>query len=135
MVLFDGMELTCNTIFVMYKETKLLTVNGKALTSARIASKLSLLNVAEKLNGCNQSSVSRWEQEKLIPSLARIVALVDLYGTNKFVRLNETAVLTDFEVEELKKLRKELLYGRFYLNGKAVLTEAEIEVVMKLREG
>jgi uncharacterized protein YnzC (UPF0291/DUF896 family) len=49
--------------------------------------------------------------------------------------LNEKAVLTDFEVEELKKLRKELLHGRFYLNGKAVLTEAEIEVVMKLREG
>ena len=89
-----------------YSKTSLLTVDGEALTSARFARQLSLGDVAAKLDGCNASSVSRWEQGKLNPSVERIFKLVDLFGTNDFVRLNGKAVLTSEEIEVVRKLRE-----------------------------
>jgi transcriptional regulator with XRE-family HTH domain len=90
-----------------YSATNLLTVDGAELTKARIRANLTLGDVAAKLSGCNQSSVSRWEQEKLTPSVERIFLLVDLFGTNDFVRLNGKAVLTSEEIEVVRKLREE----------------------------
>ena len=117
-----------------YARISLLAVDGKALTDARIKMRLSIEGVADKL-GCNASSVSRWEQGKLQPSPFRLRALEKLYKTQNFVRLNEKASLTDEEVLELRKLRKNLLHGCIRLNGEAVLRSKEIEVVRKLREG
>ena len=117
-----------------YARISLLAVDGKALTDARIKMRLSIEGVADKL-GCNASSVSRWEQGKLQPSPFRLRALEKLYKTQNFVRLNEKASLTDEEVLELRKLRKNLLQGCIRLNGEAVLRSKEIEVVRKLREG
>lgn len=84
----------------------LLTVDGAVLSDARIAAQMSVLEVAAKLDGCNQSSVSRWEQGKLNPSVERIFKLIDLFGTNDFVRLNGKAVLTSEEIEVVRKLRE-----------------------------
>ena len=117
-----------------YARISLLAVDGKALTDARRKMRLSIEGVADKL-GCNASSVSRWEQGKLQPSPFRLRALEKLYKTQNFVRLNEKASLTDEEVLELRKLRKNLLHGCIRLNGEAVLRSKEIEVVRKLREG
>jgi len=117
-----------------YARISLLAVDGKALTDARIKMRLSIEGVADKL-GCNASSVSRWEQGKLQPSPFRLRALEKLYKTQNFVRLNEKASLTDEEVLELRKLRKNLLQGCIRLNGEAMLRSKEIEVVRKLREG
>lgn len=89
-----------------YSKKSLLTVDGASLTSARCRARLSIEAVAAKLDGCNQSSVSRWEQSKLMPSVERIFALVDLYGTNDFVRLNGRVVLTAEEIEVVRKLRE-----------------------------
>jgi predicted transcriptional regulator len=104
----------CNTFSCMgnskpkqYSKTSLLSVDGEALTSARVNAQMSVGDVAKKLNGCNQSSVSRWEQGKLIPSQERIFALVEMYGTFNFVRLNGRAVLTAEEIEAVRKLRGE----------------------------
>lgn len=56
------------------------------LSNARLAREMSLEEVAEALgDGCNKSSVSRWEQGVLNPSKDRVHKLVDLYGTNDFV--------------------------------------------------
>jgi transcriptional regulator with XRE-family HTH domain len=119
-----------------YKHLYLLTVDGAVLTQARINRGLSLEAVVQKMSdGINISTVSRWEQGLLQPSPSRLSALVKLYGTHEFVRLNERAVLTDDEVRELRQLRKFLLKGRIQLNGDAVLWAKEIEVVRKLREG
>jgi transcriptional regulator with XRE-family HTH domain len=117
-----------------YARISLLAVDGKALTDARIKMRLSIEGVADKL-GCNASSVSRWEQGKLQPSPFRLRALEKLYKTQNFVRLNEKASLTDEEVLELRKLRKNLLQGCIRLNGEAMLRSKEIEVVRRLREG
>jgi transcriptional regulator with XRE-family HTH domain len=117
-----------------YARISLLAVDGKALTDARIKMRLSIEGVADKL-GCNASSVSRWEQGKLQPSPFRLRALEKLYKTQNFVRLNEKASLTDEEVLELRKLRKNLLHGCIRLNGEAMLRSKEIEVVRRLREG
>ena len=67
------------------------------------------------------------------PPLSCLFELVELFGTNDFVRLNDKAVFTDREKEVISGLRDGLVVER--LNGKAVLTAEEIEVVRKLREG
>ena len=64
-----------------------------------------------------------------------MLALIGLYGTHKFVRLNERIALTAEEVKVLLNLRADLIQEPVRLNGKAVLTVEEIEVVRKLREG
>lgn len=103
----------CNTLAVMennkpkqHSKTSLLSVDGKALTAARIRVGMSVGEVAERIPGCNKSSVSRWEQDKLVPSQERIFVLVDVYGTFDFVRLNGRAVLTTEEIEVVRKLRE-----------------------------
>lgn len=63
-------------------------VNGKALTEARIAKNLSLQDIATSMDGCNKSSVSRWEQGTLVPSEERIFKLVELLGTTAFIEPN-----------------------------------------------
>lgn len=61
-------------------------VDGAKLTEARIAAGLSLQDVVIALDdGCNKSSVSRWEQDKMNPSDARVKKLVKLYCTDDFV--------------------------------------------------
>jgi len=112
----------------------LLTVDGAALTKARMKSNLSLEKVVQRFGeGMNKSTVSRWEQGVLNPSPERLWKLVELFGTNDFVRLNDKATITEAEELVLRGLRRELVIGR--LNGKAVLTAEEIEVVRKMREG
>jgi transcriptional regulator with XRE-family HTH domain len=97
----------------MANETKtgrtsyLLTVDGAALTRARMKSGLRAEDVAQSLgDGVNKSSVSRWEQDVLQPSPARLWKLVDLFGTQDFIRLNGKAVLTAEEIEVVRKLRE-----------------------------
>jgi transcriptional regulator with XRE-family HTH domain len=117
-----------------YSTTYLLTVDGAALTKARFDSNITLESVAHYIGpGMNKSTVSRWEQGILQPSPERLAALVKLFGTNDFIRLNDKATITDAEKLVLQGLRKELVVDR--LNGKAVLTAEEIEVVRKMREG
>ena len=90
-----------------YKTANLLTVDGAALTKLRVDRQMSLFEVVQNLgDGVNQSSVSRWEQGTLQPSPKRLFALVDLFGTNSFVRLNGKAVLTSEEIEVVRKLRE-----------------------------
>jgi transcriptional regulator with XRE-family HTH domain len=61
-------------------------VDGAKLTEARLAAGLSLLDVARKLgDGCNKSSVSRWEQGLLNPSPERIEKLAKMYGRRGFI--------------------------------------------------
>jgi hypothetical protein len=85
----------------------LLTVDGAALTKARCAKEMSLEDVVQGFSdGVNISTVSRWEQGKLMPSPERLWKLIDLYGTNDFVRLNGRAVLTAEEIEVVRKLRE-----------------------------
>ena len=59
------------------------------MTEARIAAGKSMEWVAEQL-GCNKSSVSRWEQEVLVPSEVRIFKLAELLGSMAFVIGNPT---------------------------------------------
>jgi transcriptional regulator with XRE-family HTH domain len=66
-------------------------VDGKKLSEARIAANLSMEDVAAALGGCNKSSVSRWEQERLVPSEERIFKMVKLFKTDAFV-IGNTAV-------------------------------------------
>ena len=90
-----------------YRTTYLLTVDGAALTKARIRNGLIGEEVAERIGGgLNKSTVSRWEQGLIQPSPERLFALVDLLGTNDFVRLNGRAVLTTEEIEVVRKLRE-----------------------------
>ena len=116
-----------------YSANNLLTVDGAALSRARINSQLSMEDLVKEFPGCNKSTVSRWEQGILSPSIERLLKLVTLFGTNDFVRLNGKATITEAEELVLRGLRRELVIGR--LNGKAVLTAEEIEVVRKMREG
>ena len=90
-----------------YKTTYLLTVDGASLTKARLKKRMSLDDVAQKIgDGVNQSSVSRWETSVIQPSPERLFALIDILGTNNFVRLNGRAVLTSEEIEVVRKLRE-----------------------------
>ena len=117
-----------------YSASNLLTVDGAALSLARINSQLSMEDLVQRLGeGMNKSTVSRWEQGILQPSQERLFALVELFGTNDFVRLNDKATITEAEELVLRGLRRELVIGR--LNGKVLLTAEEIEVVRKMREG
>ena len=89
------------------KTAYLLTVDGAALTKARFKSQLSMEEVVQRLGaGVNKSSVSRWEQNVLQPSAERLWKLVDLFGTQDFIRLNGKAVLTAEEIEVVRKLRE-----------------------------
>jgi transcriptional regulator with XRE-family HTH domain len=90
-----------------YSSTYLLTVDGAALTDARCNKGLGMEDIARILgDGINKSSVSRWEQGKLQPSPERLWKLVDILGTQVFVRLNGKAVLTAEEIEVVRKLRE-----------------------------
>lgn len=85
----------------------LLTVDGAALTRARFRNDMRVEDVALRLgDGMNKSTVSRWEQGILIPSKERLWKLVDLFGTQDFIRLNGKAVLTAEEIEVVRKLRE-----------------------------
>lgn len=123
-----------------YSTQQLLTVNGEALTKARIAAKLPVEKAAAAI-GVNPGYISKWEQGKLIPSLERILKLVDLYKTHRFVRLNPRVVLTELEAAALgerfsgRKLFTKTVTTTFKLNGEMILTPEEIEVVKGLREG
>lgn len=70
-----------------YSISNKLVVNGAALSRARIDANFSMDDVAKAL-GCNKSSVSRWEQERLVPSEERINKLAEMYGTWAFVQGN-----------------------------------------------
>jgi DNA-binding transcriptional regulator YiaG len=85
--------------------TYLLTVDGAALTRARTGKPLGQDDVAQHL-GINKSQVCRWEMEKTQPSQPQVFALVDLLGTDNFVRLNGRAVLTTEEIEVVRRLRE-----------------------------
>lgn len=112
----------------------LLAVDGSLLTQARIDSQLSCEAVAHRIGGgIHKSTISRWERGVKNPPLSSLFELVELFGTNDFVRLNEKAVVTEQEKEVIRGLRDGLVVER--LNGKAALTAEEIEVVRKLREG
>ncbi len=89
-----------------YSANNLLTIDGAALTRARIKSQLSMEDLVQGFPGCNKSTVSRWEQGVLSPSTERLFMLVDLLGTHDFVRLNGKAVLTAEEIEVVRKLRE-----------------------------
>ena len=92
---------------VKSKSAYLLTVDGGALTKARCNKQLSMDDVARLIgDGMNKSAVSRWEQGVFNPSKERLWKLVDLLGTNNFVRLNGKAVLTAEEIEVVRKLRE-----------------------------
>ena len=84
--------------------TFLLTADGSALTKARCGKRLGQDEVAQSL-GVNKSTISRWEQGLTQPSQEKVFAMVDLFGTNDFVRLNGKAVLTAEEIEVVRKLR------------------------------
>jgi hypothetical protein len=65
-------------------------VDGKKLSDARMAANMSMEDVAEALSGCNgnkvnKSSVSRWEQESLVPSEERIFKMAEMFKTMAFV--------------------------------------------------
>jgi transcriptional regulator with XRE-family HTH domain len=91
-----------------YSATVLLTADGPELTKARINKNLRLEDVAQRLgDGVNRSSVSRWEQGKIQPSMERLFALVKILGTYDFVRLNGKAILTQKEIEAVRKLRNQ----------------------------
>ncbi len=63
-----------------------LRVVGETLTAARLAAGMSLQDVVDALaDGCNKSSVSRWEQGTLIPSQERILKLVVIFKRGDFV--------------------------------------------------
>jgi transcriptional regulator with XRE-family HTH domain len=89
-----------------YSAQNLLTIDGAALTRARIKSQLSMEDLVQGFPGCNKSTISRWEQGVLVPSSERLFALVELLGTYDFVRLNGKTVLTKEEIEVVRKLRE-----------------------------
>ena len=107
----DQLTSATNRRMIEFMETKnisryLLTVDGNALTKARFKSQLSMEDVVQRLGeGMNKSTVSRWEMGILNPSPDRLWKLVDLFGTQNFIRLNGKAVLTAEEIEVVRKMR------------------------------
>ena len=90
-----------------YKTTCRLTVDGAALTKARLKKRMGLEEVAQGIGGgVNKSSVSRWETGVIQPSMERLFALADILGTQDFIRLNGKVVLTSEEIEVVRKLRE-----------------------------
>ena len=83
----------------------LLTVDGASLTKARTDKHLGQDEVARSV-GKDKATISRWEQEFTRPSQEKVFELVELLGTNNFVRLNGKAVLTSEEIEVVRKLRE-----------------------------
>ena len=68
---------------------------------------MSLGEVVRNLgDGVKQSSVEPMGTRNAEPIPKRLFALVDLFGTNDFVRLNGKAVLTSEEIEVVRKLRE-----------------------------
>lgn len=70
-----------------YKHRNRVTIDGKTLSDVRKTLDVSLKVLADRL-GCNQGSVSKWEQGKLVPSEERIWKMVEMFGTNSFVKVN-----------------------------------------------
>lgn len=61
-------------------------IDGAKLSDARVAANLSMEDVVAALgDGCNRSSVSRWEQGTLRPSDKRIQQLILLYKQGDFI--------------------------------------------------
>lgn len=144
-----------------YSQTYLLSVDGYSLTQLRIEANLSMEKLAAYFPGCNKSTISRWEQEEMIPSYERMWKLVEIFGTTEFIRLNGKAVVTEAEQAKLQTIRPDAVIGRLNpkaaltvfeadrlrklfpnrdlvvlrLNNEVVLTAEEIEAVKKLREG
>ena len=108
----DQLTSATNRRIIEFMETKnisryLLTVDGNALTKARMKKGLSLEKMVQRLSdGLNKSTVSRWEQSVLNPSPKRLWKLVDILGTQNFIRLNGKAVLTAEEIEVVRKMRE-----------------------------
>ena len=108
----DQLTSATNRRMIEFMETKnisryLLTVDGNALTKARMKKGLSLEKMVQRLSdGLNKSTVSRWEQSVLNPSPERLWKLVDILGTQNFIRLNGKAVLTAEEIEVVRKMRE-----------------------------
>lgn len=98
------------TILVManwLSKTCLLTVDGATLTKARLRKRLGQDDVAARLGGeTSKSSVSRWETGAMQPSMERLFKLVEILGTDNFIRLNGKAVLTAEEIEVVRNLRE-----------------------------
>jgi transcriptional regulator with XRE-family HTH domain len=86
-------------------EPYLLTVDGAALTASRVNAQLRQDEVAQRI-GVDKSTVCRWEMGRSHPIPERLWQLVELLGTNDFVRLNGKAVLTADEIEVVRKLRE-----------------------------
>jgi transcriptional regulator with XRE-family HTH domain len=87
------------------RDESLLTVDGATLTAARVAKRLGQDEVARHV-GKDKATISRWEQGLTRPSQDKVFELVELLGTNSFVRLNGKAVLTSEEIEVVRKLRE-----------------------------
>jgi transcriptional regulator with XRE-family HTH domain len=66
----------------------MIDVDGAKLTVARVRANKSLQDIAVELC-CNKSQVSRWEQDKLIPTEKTILKLIELLGTSDFVVENK----------------------------------------------
>lgn len=63
-----------------------LMVDGAKLTEARISAGMRLEDVVIALgDGCNRSSVSRWERGKLNPSEERVLKMIDIFKRGDFV--------------------------------------------------
>lgn len=85
-----------------------LLVYGSKLTTARIDAGLSATEVARRI-GCNKSSISLWEQEKLTPSEERLLKLVEMYGTAEFLDWNSVSL---DRLAELGAKVKEITEGK-----------------------
>jgi transcriptional regulator with XRE-family HTH domain len=102
--------LTCATIRFMEKKRKnnyavyLLTANGAALTKARLRKRLAQEEVAQRV-GIDKSTICRWEQGVIQTPQDKVFQLVELLGTDDFVRLNGKVVLTKEEIEAVRQLR------------------------------
>ena len=90
-----------------------IKVNGIALTNARLKANLSMQAVVDAMNdGCNRSSVSRWEQGVLTPSIVRMEKLAELYGTRAFIVVKEIHALAKNRKGAITKKRNPLTAKR-----------------------
>jgi len=70
-----------------YGKENAIVVDGAELSRVRCAVRMKMSDLAVKL-GCGKSSVSKWEMGRLVPSEERIRKMVEIFGTNSFVRVN-----------------------------------------------
>jgi transcriptional regulator with XRE-family HTH domain len=61
-----------------HRPKRAISVDGEALTVARMKAELSLEDVAKRLNR-NRSTVSRWEQGLQVPQAEDILKMLSLY--------------------------------------------------------